>query len=117
MWESSELNSLQELESDGFELKIVSLYSQSPYQRLSSRRRTSIVPNGSQNIIQLWSIKGHTISHPRTNFFLSKTIHIVHRLLFCLSGCSLILSNFPQSLFNFKIQRYKVLDTQSLHTT
>ena len=38
MWESSELNSLQELESDGFELKIVSLYSQSPYQRLSSRR-------------------------------------------------------------------------------
>ena len=117
MWESSELNSLQELESDGFELKIVSLYSRSPYHRLSSRQRTSIVLNGSQNIIQLCSIRGHTISHPRTNLFLSKTIHIVHRLLFCLSGFSLIILNFPQSLFNFKIQMYKVLDTQSSHTT
>ena len=38
MWESSELKSLQELESDRFELEIVSLYSRSPYHRLSSRR-------------------------------------------------------------------------------
>ena len=37
VWESIELNSLEELESDIFELEIVSLYSQSPYHRLSSR--------------------------------------------------------------------------------
>ena len=57
MWESSELNSLQELESDGFELKIVSLYGRSSYHRFSSRQWTSIVPNGSHNIIQVGGIR------------------------------------------------------------
>ena len=47
MWESNELNSLQELKNDGFELDIVSLYGRSSYHGMSSKRWTSIVLDGS----------------------------------------------------------------------